>query len=697
MKKPKHETGESSYLGHSKEELIKALNNSYLEYNSLKEAFTKINSKLSQSQQELDITAMKLKACEDQFHNIFDNMFNGILVADILMDQEGKPYDHRFVRANKVSEKLTGFSPEKIIGKSSKDLNIDWPQELLNQLFQVTRTGKPIEYERYNERLKKHFHTQVFSPSPKQLAFVFDDITDRKNAEMELISAKEKAEENELRFKAISEQSMDGISLTDIKGNYVFVNPVYCKITGYSEAELLKMNVFDVITEDALLFDHIKNRQQYPAVRARKKLIRKDGSLIYGDINIKLINVNNEEFVLGIVRDTTDQMKAEKELIVAKERAEVSDKLKTAFLMNLSHEIRTPMNAILGFLELLKEPNLNEGQKHEYIGIVNTSSERLLDTINDIIEISRIDSGEEEVIYEDINLSDLIKFHCEYYRREIESRGVKLIMSQPFGKTPEVVISDRKMLNSILSNLIKNAVKFTEKGSIEIGNYTQQDNIVLFVKDTGIGIPSNRREIIFDRFVQADMSITRAHEGTGLGLAIVKAHVKALGGNIRLQSEINKGSTFYVTLPIPKEKTRTGEHGSSDLPSEIKIPDNVTVLIAEDDELSYQYYEILLSPYVKLMRASNGAETVKAIEENSDIALILMDIKMPGEMNGLDATRYIRKLNSKIPIIAQTAYALEVDRTKALEAGCSDYVTKPINKNRLLALIAKHCPSGKRS
>ena len=692
MGKPKPETTNSDYGKKSKEELIQELDKSYFEYNALKKAFQQINTNFQYSQEELGKTAEKLKVCENQFSNIFDNMFNGLLVVDIYTDKKGEPYDHKFVRANKISEKLTGIKVEDIIGKSSRNLNLEWPPELLHQLYQVTKQGTPIEYERFNEQVGKYFHTQVFSPAPKQLAFVFDDITVRKETENQLITAKEKAEENEIRFKAISDQALDGIALADMDGNYVFVNPAFCQMTGYTETELLGMNVFDltVMENEPSMFQYIKKHKEEPAVRGHRKLIRKDESQINVDVNGKWITINNEEFIMGIIRDVTEQMMIEKELIASKERAEESDRLKTAFLMNMSHEIRTPMNAILGFLELLKEPDLDDSQKNEYINIVNKSGERLLDTIKDIIEISRIEAGETNVSEDLVNIEETIQFYYDLFKNEVELKGLTFSVTQQVTGDSAIIKTDQQKLENILSNLIKNAIKFTSKGSIDVGTYLENDSLVFYVKDTGKGIPGDRFDAIFDRFVQADMGISRAHEGSGLGLAIVKAHVQILGGKIWLQSRVGEGSIFYVSLPLPKEKQKS--NGNS-YQTEPNMPDNITILVAEDDELSYQYYEILLSPYFKLIHERNGADAIKTFEKNEGISLILMDIKMPGDIDGFEATRLIRKGNKDIPIIAQTAYAMEIDKAKALDAGCNDYLTKPVSKAKLLSLIAKYCKS----
>jgi signal transduction histidine kinase len=238
------------------------------------------------------------------------------------------------------------------------------------------------------------------------------------------------------------------------------------------------------------------------------------------------------------------------ELFKAKEKAEESDRLKSAFLMNISHEIRTPMNGILGFAQILEMKNLDDAQKLEFINLLKSSGQRLINTINDIIEISKIEAGESKVSLAEVNIGDLMQFHYNVYRHEAQAKGLDLIISGPEEEKSVVSKTDRPKLDSIIGNLMKNALKFTAKGSIELGSFVEDDSVVFYVKDSGRGIPSNRMDIIFDRFVQADDGLNRKHEGSGIGLSIVKAYVEALHGKIWVQSEVGKGSTFFFSIPV---------------------------------------------------------------------------------------------------------------------------------------------------
>ncbi len=386
-------------------------------------------------------------------------------------------------------------------------------------------------------------------------------------------------------------------------------------------------------------------------------------------------------------RDVTQHVQMLQELVQAKEKAEESDKLKSAFLMNMSHEIRTPMNGILGFLGLMNDPNLTADFQHDYIRIINNSAKRLLSTINDIIEISRIESGKIETRLETLNLVDLMEFFLEFFQPQAEEKQLTLSISGQLSGVEALVQTDRVKLESVLTNLLKNAIKFTNKGSIEFGNYRIDKRLYFFVKDTGVGIPEDRIQAIFERFMQAEVNHTKKHDGSGLGLSIAKAYIEALGGQIQVKSQPDSGSCFSFYIPYLAVKTDeviTSEPSFQESP---KQANEKTILIAEDDETSFLYLEVLLENLgYRLIHASNGQEAVDLTKSCSNIDLILMDLNMPG-MNGFEAAKIIRTFMPKLPIIAQTAYAFAGDRERAIEAGCTDYISKPIHSDRLFQLI----------
>ncbi len=372
----------------------------------------------------------------------------------------------------------------------------------------------------------------------------------------------------------------------------------------------------------------------------------------------------------------------------AKEKAEENDRLKSAFLANMSHEIRTPMNGIMGFANLLKEKTLSGEKQQLYINIIENSGKRMLSIINDLINISKIESGQMKVSLSETNINEQIEYLYMFFYPETEEKKLQLISSLPANES--VIKTDREKIFAILTNLIKNSIKYTDKGIIKFG-YTKKGSFLeFFVKDTGIGIAQNKKQIIFERFVQADLSLSSQYEGAGLGLSITKAYVEMLGGKIWIESEVGKGTQVYFTIPYEiRNYAKVTLKDASELIKVAQI-NNLNILIAEDEETSKTYLTIIIKSICKeIIYAKTGKEAVEHCRKNIDIDLILMDIKMP-EMDGYEATRKIREFNKDVIIIAQTAYALTEDREKAIIAGCNDYITKPIKKDELMLIIAKH-------
>jgi len=380
-----------------------------------------------------------------------------------------------------------------------------------------------------------------------------------------------------------------------------------------------------------------------------------------------------------------------KNLIIAKEKAEESDLLKSAFLANMSHEIRTPMNGILGFTRLLKKPNLSGERKEEFIDVIQKSGLRMLSTVNDIIDISKIDSGQMEISLDNFCLYDEIESLYSFFRQEADEKGINLLLNYDIEDKGIIIQTDSSKFNSIFTNLIKNAIKFTHKGQIEISCSVSNDYFRCTVSDTGIGIPADRRLAIFNRFEQADYKNSRAFEGSGLGLAISKAYVEMLGGQISVESEEGEGSEFTFTIPfvIAEIKSNvTQQHKVENKTFSTK--GDLKILIVEDDKDSATFLSETIKKIAKeILLAHTGNEAIEICKNRPDIDIVLMDIKMP-ECNGYEATMSIRKFNKELIIIAQTAYALAGDKEKAIKAGCDDYIAKPINIGELHQLINKH-------
>ena len=359
----------------------------------------------------------------------------------------------------------------------------------------------------------------------------------------------------------------------------------------------------------------------------------------------------------------------------------------------MSHEIRTPMNGILGFTELLKEQNLSSDVQQEYINIIEKSGKRMLNIINDIINISKVESGQIEVTQSETNINEQIEYLQTFFKPEAAQKNISINLTKKLSLNDTFVITDREKLYAILTNLIKNAIKFTNKGSINFGCEKQGDYLEFSVKDTGLGISDSQKKIIFERFRQANDTVTRTHEGSGLGLAISKAYVEILGGNIWVESKEGKGSTFYFTLPFISEyetqENRIVEKEILCTKDENKIK-NLKVLIVEDDAISKLLITIAVKPYSReIIKVSTGVEAIEICRKIPDIDLVMMDINMP-EMGGYEATNEIRKFNKNIVIIAQTANGMQSDHDNAIKAGCNDYISKPINISTLSKLICKN-------
>ena len=387
------------------------------------------------------------------------------------------------------------------------------------------------------------------------------------------------------------------------------------------------------------------------------------------------------------------KQKWQQQLVEAKEKAEESERLKSAFLANMSHEIRTPMNGILGFTNLLLKPDLSDKNKEKYIGIIHKSGHRLLNTVNDIIDISKIEAKQMTYVASEVDIVQQINELIDFFEYQCQEKGLPLLFENKLTSQNLKLYTDKTKFNSILTNLLRNAIKYTSKGEIKIGCKLNEGFFEFYVKDSGIGIPEHRRIAIFNRFVQADIADTQAMQGSGLGLTIAKAYVEMQGGKLWLESEVGKGSTFSFTLPAyskintPKEEFESNLAVNSHLESELQ---NATILIAEDDQSSFLYLSTLLDEVdCDIIHCKNGNETVAECRKNSAIDIILMDLKMPG-MDGYEATRKIREFNADVCIIAQTAYALSTDIDKALQTGCNDYISKPIEAKELVNLLDKH-------
>lgn len=374
------------------------------------------------------------------------------------------------------------------------------------------------------------------------------------------------------------------------------------------------------------------------------------------------------------------------ELEGALQLAEKSNQLKSAFLSNLSHEIRTPMNAIVGFSDLLIS-NYPDKKLEEYVSIIRVSSGQLLGIINDIIEMSMIDTNQVSLHVGAVNINQTVKEVCTSFTFGLEQNPkVELRMKFPDETEEYETETDEVKLRQILTNLISNALKFTSQGYIEVGFFREDGFLEFYVKDTGIGIDPKHHEEIFERFWRVDHSDLSLFRGLGIGLTLSRSFVQLMGGNIWLHSEPGKGSTFYFTIPFKKALPSNEVQMQAE---KINLENNI-ILICEDDENNLFYFKELFSKTnTFVLWARNGNEAVKAVRENPNIDLVLMDLKMP-EMNGWEATKIIKGIRPDLPVIAQTAHALTIETSQLGSIGFDDYVTKPIRKNELFEKIARY-------
>ncbi len=536
----------------------------------------------------------------------------------------------------------------------------------------------------------------------------------RAAGELERIQVELELKESEAKYRQIFDNTFDIMAIYEVTEDHRY------KVLTYNAAEASLLGPVDYYKNRYIdecippeLYQEFK--VHYDRCLAEEKLITYEETIVFQDIHktfyTQLIPLKNDvgriHRIIVISRDITenkllqDQLIDQNEklkvlnfdLIEAKEKAEESDRLKSTFLANMSHEIRTPMNGILGFAEILQDPEISGEQQQEYLQIIQKSGYRMLNIINDIIDISKIESGLMKVNFSESNVNEQIEYIHTFFKPEAIVKGLKLSIKTTLPLKDAFVITDREKLFAILTNLVKNAIKFTSEGFIEFGYSFMHDPATLqfYVKDTGIGIPKERQEAIFERFVQADISDKMARQGAGLGLAITKSFVEMLGGTIWVESEVGVGSTFYFTLPytIDQElKTIVNDQFNND--GFLNQSKKLNILIAEDDETSELLMSINLKEFSKdVLYARTGNEAVAICRNNPELDLILMDIRMP-ELNGYEATRQIRQFNKNIVIIAQTAYGLSVDREKALEAGCNGFIAKPIKKEEMLSIIQKN-------
>ncbi|PKV50409.1 two-component system sensor histidine kinase EvgS [Aquimarina sp. MAR_2010_214] len=434
--------------------------------------------------------------------------------------------------------------------------------------------------------------------------------------------------------------------------------------------------------EKEIVFDNWLYQAIVPFYKKTSFWITLTGIILLSLVIILLLN----RYLKYLIKQKT------KELNIAKERAEESNKLKTAFIHNISHEVRTPMNGIIGFSELLNDPEITPNQQKEYSKIIIDSSNQLINIIDDIIEISKLETNQVEVRFEEINLNEVLQFLFSSFQSKAISKNIAIHLNNKLTDDQSIILMDKLKINKILQNLIDNAIKFTTKGMIEISCEIEGDSLIITIRDTGIGIKPKDQELIFRNFSQSEKEVTKSYDGLGLGLSIAQKNAKLIGGDISFASMVNKGSIFTLTVPYhPIVTPQVDNHLAKEKTQDIPIKQ--VILIVEDGDVNFLFLKTVLLKMkgykFVIHRAENGKEAVDICKKNDYIDLVLMDIRMP-IMDGYTATKRIKKLRPRLPIIAQTAYSTEDDIQKALDAGCDDFVSKPVDRKILKPIINKY-------
>lgn len=567
---------------------------------------------------------------------------------------------------------IEGFISDISEGKTA-ELNLKKELEISEAIAKISMellkdTVTPIQVSKMVQDYVKDFTGSKISLiyTPDQVGNTYTLFNHEHEEELVTISPADYTQDNTEFIKRLMEES----------GPFIQNNPSTIILPGLidNEAEVSKLLSVPAYTNNRL-----------PGL-----LILLNASEDYTEEDIAVGQRFINMFALGIYR-----LRAEETLQDAKSKAEESDRLKSLFLSNMSHEIRTPMNAIVGFAEMLQDTDLNRDQKNKFLDVIIKSGDNLLRLINDIIDISKIEAGQLKFDYSDCLVNEMISDLETYFKQEmvrLRKSHLNLFVQLGHPESDFTLYTDCFRLKQILNNLIGNAIKFTDEGFIEYGYNIKSGVIEFFVRDSGIGIAPDKQMLIFERFGQVQEAISRNLSGTGLGLTISKNLVEMLGGEIWVDSLPGEGSTFYFTLPLrisTKNISRPKEEGILESKPALDLTGK-TILVVEDVDTNYFYMSSLLQKFnCKILRANNGAKAIDICRTDPSINLVLMDIELP-VLDGYKATTEIKKIRPELPIIAQTAFAMMGEREKSKEAGCNDYLAKPIRKEELVSTLRKY-------
>ncbi len=589
-----------------------------------------------------------------------------------------------------IGQKLTNTANKPLIRELARKIDVD-----ADKLIDAFNTMQIQDKEQFDQVLD---FLWLLAKEISALGYnnvkLAKDIEERKKID-------EALRESEELYRQLVQASPDGIALVDTSGSIIYASPQNNNIFGFApDISVTGMNILGFIDPTDLpraRLGFLKVIENQETFTENYSMVKATGQKITVEVNSSPIKDYRgfTKGMISILRDITERKKFEEELIKAKNKAEESDQLKSAFLANMSHEIRTPMNGIVGFANLLNEENLTSDERLEYTSIVNKNSKLLLQLIDDILDIAKIEAGQLIIREKPHSIEQILNDEYTLFKHLIdtgEKAGIELVLVLPQNPIDHPIMLDQARVKQILTNLLSNALKFTRKGKIEFGYTPGKEMVTFFVKDTGIGISKDKQQIIFDRFRQADESTARRYGGTGLGLTISKNLIKLMNGTMWVESELNQGSSFYFTIPL----TSNTKEFELKIETALKLPEQSiynwegkSILIAEDEQINFIYLqEILKNTGAKIIHAPNGEDAIQICKVTPSINLVLMDIKMP-DVSGYVATREIKKERPSLPIIAQTAYAMEEEKIRCLEAGCDEYMAKPLDRKKLLSLIHK--------
>jgi PAS domain S-box-containing protein len=498
------------------------------------------------------------------------------------------------------------------------------------------------------------------------------------------------AEDTQQRYQELADMLPQSVFETNSMGNYTYANKAWYKAFGYTITDLNEgLNLIETLVPES---EQENLLDQGKIENSTFLAIRKDGRKfpvsVYSDNIVKEGKMDGRR---GIIIDITDKISYIKSLQQETSKARTSDELKSSFLANMSHEIRTPMNSIIGFSNLLASEQIPDIQKKDFAHYIKTSSEILLNLVDDIIDIAKIEAGELKIVKKECELYSLgqeLLTMSQEVKKKFNKHDLQLAFRPESGREELFMKTDPFRLRQILINLITNAIKFTEKGSVEFGfSVRDERSLEFYVKDTGVGLSRAELDVIFERFKRTRRSEEKNIVGTGLGLAISRNLVQLMGGEMWVDSVQGEGTTFTFTLPYLKITQLPDRDQNPGRENTVYNWTGAGILIVEDDPVSYAFLrELFQQTGADLYHAADGLEAVNQFRKIKNIDLVIMDIQLP-EMDGFEATRVIRSMNSNIPVIAQTAFAMSDDKEKMKQAGFDDYVSKPIDINQLLAIV----------